>query len=94
MDYRFTYRRKKPEEHEERNEQRDESDRLKRARALGIGFSIPMMLIGGPLVGWLAGTWLDKHFNTGFWMITLVILGTVAGFKTMIDMLIRLGREQ
>jgi len=71
-----------------------ERDRVKRARALGIGLSIPMTLIGGPLLGWLAGTWLDAKLNTNYWMIILVVLGTAAGFKAMIDMLIKLGRDQ
>lgn len=94
MDFRIQYNRKRSEPHEIRNEQRAERDRFKRMRGLAVGLSIPSLLVAGPLVGWLIGTWLDNRLGTAYWMVILIIAGTLAGFKAMIDMLIKLGREQ
>ena len=94
MDYRFKFDRKKPAEHERTNHEREERDRFKRMRGLAIGLSIPMTLIGGPVAGWLIGSWLDHALGTGFWMVVMIVLGTAAGFCAMIEMLIKLGREQ
>lgn len=94
MDFRFKFRRKRPEEGELRGEQRQEADRRKRMRGLALGFSIPMTLIAGPLLGWLIGAWLDRLLGTGHWLIVMIVLGTVAGFVGMIEALVILGREQ
>lgn len=93
MDFRFKYDRKKPAEHELAEQARAEHDRLKRMRGLAIGLSIPMTLIGGPVAGWLLGVWMDSLFGTTYWMIVMVVLGAVAGFVAMIEMLVKLGRE-
>jgi F0F1-type ATP synthase assembly protein I len=93
VDFRFKYRRKKPADHELADEARRERDQLKRMRGLAIGLSIPMTLVGGPVAGWLLGAWMDSLFSTSYWTIVMVVLGTVAGFVAMIEMLIKLGRE-
>jgi len=66
----------------------------KRMRSMAVGLSVPATLVSGPVAGWLIGTWLDNRLGTGYWMVVLIIIGTIAGFKLMIDMLIKLGREQ
>lgn len=62
-------------------------------RGVAIGMSIPMGMVGGPIGGWLVGSWLDKTLGTDFWMITLVCLGTASGIWMTIEMLIKLGKE-
>ncbi|MCH7471471.1 AtpZ/AtpI family protein [bacterium] len=93
MDFRFKYRRGPVPKEQRKEEERIERDRLTRLRGLAIGISIPASMVSGPLLGWLAGSWLDRALGTGFWMITLVLLGTAAGLKVTFDMLIRLGRQ-
>ncbi len=93
MDFRFKYRRHPDSELEklrQRNEKRQERDRVSRMRGLAYGMSIPMTLAAGPVGGWLLGSWLDRSLNTGFWMITLILLGTIAGLASTIRMLSRL----
>lgn len=93
MDYRFKFSRKPPDEHEERAEQRTVSETKRRMRGLAIGMSIPASLVAGPVAGWLVGGWLDHHFGTGYWLIVLILLFTVASIYTVIELLISLGRE-
>lgn len=93
MDYRIKYRRKKPDEHEAKEEARRERDIVRQGRSLAMGLAIPMSLAAGPIGGWLIGEWLDKLFGTSWIMITLIILGTVAGFKLAIDMLLKISRS-
>ncbi len=62
-------------------------------RGVAIGLSIPMGMVAGPVGGWLIGSWLDSALGTGFWMITLVCLGTVSGIWMTIEMLMKLGKE-
>ncbi len=92
MDHRFTFRRKRPDEHESRREQRENSEVLRRGRGLAIGMSIPLTMLAGPIGGWFLGNWLDSLFGTGWIGLTLLLAGTVAGFKLAIDMLTKLNR--
>jgi F0F1-type ATP synthase assembly protein I len=94
VDFRFKYRRHRAEPHELANKERIARDRLTRMRGLAIGMSIPLTLVAGPLVGWLAGSWLDRLLGTSYWLIALIVVGTVAGFVAMIEALVVLGREQ
>ena len=41
---------------------------------------LALMLPAGCLIGALAGTWLDKHFHTGWMAVTGILLGAAAGF--------------
>jgi F0F1-type ATP synthase assembly protein I len=34
----------------------------------------------GCLIGWLLGSWLDRHFHTGWIAIAGILVGAVAGF--------------
>lgn len=94
MKFHFQFNRKRPDKHERANQRREERDLNKRMRGLSIGLSIPMTLVGGPVAGWLIGSWLDHLLGTGFWMVAMIVIGTVAGFMAMIEMLVKLGREQ
>ncbi len=35
---------------------------------------------GGCVIGWLAGTWLDARFHTGWIAIAGILLGAAGGF--------------
>ena len=93
MDFRFKFKRSKPTPEERRREERERRDTHKRMRGLAVGLSIPISLVAGPLGGWLIGSWLDSILGTSYWMLVLIILGTVAGFKLVVDLLARLGSE-
>jgi ATP synthase protein I len=40
-------------------------------------------LPAGCLIGWLLGSWLDRHFHQGWISIVGILLGAVAGFLQM-----------
>ncbi len=46
-------------------------------RSAGMLLAIPTLLIVSPLVGFFAGSWLDRRLHSGPW---LSILGLVLGF--------------
>ena len=77
-------------------EERREDEVERRAKGLAYGLSIPFTLAGGPISGWLLGSWLDKLGGTTeshVWTIVLILLGTAAGLKMTIDMLSRLNQS-
>jgi ATP synthase protein I len=41
---------------------------------------LAIALPAGCLIGWLFGSWLDKHFHQGWIAIVGILLGAVAGF--------------
>lgn len=41
---------------------------------------LALALPAGCLIGALAGTWLDKHFHTGWMAVVGILLGAAAGF--------------
>ncbi len=41
---------------------------------------LAIALPAGCLIGWLLGSWADKHFHQGWIGITGIILGAVGGF--------------
>lgn len=94
MDFRFKYRRRPLSPEEQAGSERRERDTVLRMRGLAIGMSIPMSLAAGPLAGWLLGSWLDRWLGTAYWSLVLILLGTAAGLKLVIDMLIALSRER
>ncbi len=46
-------------------------------RSAGMLLAIPSLLIAAPLVGYFAGSWLDRRFTTTPWF---TIAGVVLGF--------------
>lgn len=92
MDFRVKYRRHRPDKHEAQRQQEREKDALSRMRGLAIGMSIPAALLAGPLAGWLAGAALDRALGTAYWTLILIILGTAAALKLVIDMLAKLSK--
>ena len=43
----------------------------------------------GCLIGWLLGSWLDRHFHTTWIAIAGIVLGAVGGFIQMITTALR-----
>jgi ATP synthase protein I len=41
---------------------------------------LAIALPAGCVIGWLIGSWLDRHFHQGWISIAGIILGAVAGF--------------
>jgi F0F1-type ATP synthase assembly protein I len=41
---------------------------------------LAIALPAGCVIGWLIGSWLDRHFHTGWIAITGILLGALAGF--------------
>lgn len=51
-------------------------ERARLARQVGILTAIPFILLAGPLIGYLAGSWLDRRFSTApLFLIILIIVG-------------------
>ena len=41
---------------------------------------LAIALPAGCLIGWLVGSWLDRHFHQGWISIVGILLGALAGF--------------
>ena len=41
---------------------------------------LAIALPAGCLIGWLVGSWLDRHFHQGWIGIAGIVLGAIAGF--------------
>jgi F0F1-type ATP synthase assembly protein I len=54
-------------------------DYVKAESMVQLAIAIP----AGCLIGWLLGSWLDRHFHQGWIAITGIVLGAVAGFIQM-----------
>ena len=52
---------------------------------VGLLTMIPLMLLSGPLIGFLIGNYIDKRFGTAPWfMVLFVCLGFVASIRQTI----------
>lgn len=94
MDFRIKYRRGRRAPEEARAAEQRERDAALRARGLAYGLSIPISMAAGPLAGWWAGAALDSALGTSYWTPVLIVIGTAAGLKLVVDMVVRLGRMQ
>lgn len=55
-------------------------DLVRLVRQTGIYLSIPMILAGGPTLGFFIGRFFDHRFSTDPWGVTIAVaLGLVAG---------------
>ena len=54
-------------------------------RQVGLLSSIPFILALAPIIGFVIGQQIDRHFRTGPWLsIIILILGFVAGVRETI----------
>jgi F0F1-type ATP synthase assembly protein I len=51
-------------------------DYVKAESMVQLAIAIP----AGCLIGWLLGSWLDRHFHQGWIAIAGIVLGAVGGF--------------
>lgn len=73
-----------------RSGDKDKSEFFLRARQIGILTSIPLILALGPLIGYFAGSWIDRKF--GFYPVgTLALIGL--GFAASVRETVRMIRE-
>lgn len=64
------------------------------ARQIGLLTAIPIMLAVGPLLGYLAGNWVDHKLNTEpVFTIVLLILGFIAAGKETYQLIRRASQE-
>jgi F0F1-type ATP synthase assembly protein I len=95
MDFRFKYDRKKPPPAVQAERARREHDSQKISRGLAYGLTIPMMMLSGPLGGWLLWSWLKGHtaWGSDITLVVLILLGTAASFYMVVDLLGRLSKS-
>lgn len=62
---------------------RDTDRDPKRLRSLGVALGIPFILAAGPIIGYLFGNYLDGIFHTGWIKFVLLILGFIAGVRSV-----------
>lgn len=58
------------------NKKRGLNELVKAESMIQLALAIP----AGCLLGWLFGSWLDRHFHQSWIAITGIILGAVGGF--------------
>jgi uncharacterized membrane protein YeaQ/YmgE (transglycosylase-associated protein family) len=51
-------------------------DLVKAESMLQVAIALP----AGCLIGWFAGSWLDRHFHQGWISIAGIVLGAIGGF--------------
>lgn len=65
-----------------------QQDLVRLARQAGIYMAIPMILAGGPTLGFLIGRYLDRRFSTDPWGVTAaVVLGLLGGIAEAIRLI-------
>ena len=63
-----------------------DSERYKQIRIYGLLSSIPGFLVVPPVVGALAGQWLDKRFHTDPWLVLVFLF---LGFGAAVRLIMR-----
>ena len=70
-------------------------EKFKQVRIFGLLSSIPGFLVVPPVVGALAGMWLDKRFGTAPWLLLVfLILGFGSGVRLIMRTLQRVNQIQ
>ncbi len=63
-------------------------------RQVGLLTTIPVMLLSGPLIGFLIGDYIDKRYGTTPWfMVICLILGFVASIRQTINIIRKAGKK-
>ena len=63
-------------------------------RQVGLLTTIPVMLLSGPLIGFLIGDYIDKRFGTTPWfMVLCLMLGIVASIRQTINIIRKAGKK-
>ena len=63
-------------------EEDDEENKFRVLRQLGLLTTIPVVLLSGPVIGYLVGDYLDKWFGTSPWlMVFFLVIGFIASIR-------------
>ena len=69
-----------------------EENKYRLFRHVGLLTTIPVVLLSGPVVGYLIGDYLDKRWGTEPWlMIFFLIIGFIASVRQTIAVITRAG---
>ncbi len=69
-------------------------ERARWFKKLGLAMTVPMILLSGPLIGLVAGMWLDRHFHTAPWILVAgVTLGLLSSAREVFDIIRRINQE-
>lgn len=64
--------------------------RAEHLRQISVMTTIPALLLAGPVVGYLIGSYLDRLIGTEPWLvIVFIFLGMAASVRNLIDMISR-----
>lgn len=64
------------------------------ARQVGLLTAIPFILLAGPVLGYLAGSWLDRKLGTEpILLIVLLLVGLAASGRETYELIQRASRE-
>ncbi len=69
---------------------KDQNEGFRQFRRVGILTTIPFILLMGPLLGFLAGRWVDQRFDL-FPLVTIILI--ILGFAASIRETVRIVRE-
>ena len=70
------------------NEKRNKSAFFLKAWQIGILTTVPFILVAGPVVGYLAGNWIDQKYHSDpYAKAVLIILGLVASVKEIVQII-------
>ncbi len=74
--------------------QKNEEDKYKQYKQIGLLTTIPFMLAAGPILGYLIGSFLDKKFGTEpYLMILFITFGFIASGKQVYNIIVRAMKE-
>lgn len=63
-------------------------------RQVGLLTTIPVMLLSGPLIGFLIGDYIDKRYGTTPWFMAIcLVLGFVASIRQTINIIRKAGKK-
>ncbi len=68
----------------------DKDEHLKHLKVIVEATSIPFVLLGGPVVGFFIGSFLDRKLNSGkLFLVIFLVLGFTAAVKETIQIIKR-----
>ena len=70
------------------SERPGKSEFFLRAWQIGILTTVPFILVAGPVVGYLAGNWLDQKYHSDpYGKLVLIILGVAASVRQIVQII-------
>ena len=70
------------------SDRQGKSEFFLRAWQIGILTTVPFILVAGPVVGYLAGNWLDQKYHSDpYWKLVLIILGVAASVREIVQII-------